>query len=121
MSSIAATAAVGLVPGSVPAAKSFSAAPKPTSNVFVVNGKAFHFTLFGSGIDPSSIGDFNGQVGVADVQGVGTATYADGYYRAASLRYRHALYERDIRWFRRGDPQGCLCAGLTLSLSMRSV
>jgi hypothetical protein len=50
----------------------------PTSNTTVLNGLAFHFTPFEpAGNDPSSIGDFNGLVGVADVQGTGTATYPD--------------------------------------------
>jgi hypothetical protein len=77
MGSIAATAAVGLVPRSV-LAKPSSAAPKPTSNTVTINGVDFHFTNFGTGIDPSSITDFNGKVGVADVQGTGTATNPDG-------------------------------------------
>jgi hypothetical protein len=92
MSSIAATAAVGLVPGSVLAARRPSSAPpKPISNLVVLNGLGFHFTAFGPGIDPSSIGDFNGQVGVADVQGTGTATYADG-------STERLLFDTDMRF-----------------------
>jgi hypothetical protein len=92
MSSIAATAAVGLVPGSVLAARRPSSAPpKPTSNLTVLNGLGFHFTNFGPGIDPSSIGDFKGQVGVADVQGTGTATYADG-------STERLLFDTDMRF-----------------------
>lgn len=70
-------AAVGasLLPSSVLAAKPVSSAPKPTANTVF---DAFHVTFFGPGVDPSSIGDFNGFVGVADVQGTGTATNADG-------------------------------------------
>jgi len=64
-----------LLPTSVLAAKPSSSAPKPTSNTVF---DTFHVTFFGSGIDPSSIGDFNGFVGVADVQGTGTATNPDG-------------------------------------------
>jgi hypothetical protein len=53
-------------------------APKPTANVMSLNGLDFHVTFFGPGVDPSSIGDFNGFVGVAQVQGTGTGTTADG-------------------------------------------
>ncbi len=60
------------------AAKLSNAAPRPTANTFTLAGKTFHLTLFGPGIDPSSIYDFNGFVGVAEVQGTGTATNPDG-------------------------------------------
>ena len=82
---------LGLVPGSVLARKPFSAPPKPTSNTVTLNGVTFHFTNFGPGIDPSSIGDFNGQVGVADVQGTGTATYPD-------RRPETLLFDTDMRF-----------------------
>ena len=91
ITSIAATAAVGLVPGSVLARAPYSAPPMPTSNLTVVDGVGFHFTSFGPGIDPSSIGDFNGQVGVADVRGVGTATYSDG-------STERLLFDTDMRF-----------------------
>jgi hypothetical protein len=52
--------------------------PKPTTNVLSLGGLDFHLTSFGPGVDPSSITDFNGFVGVADVQGTGTATNPDG-------------------------------------------
>jgi hypothetical protein len=53
-------------------------APKPTANVMSLNGLDFHVTFFAPGVDPSSIGDFNGFVGVAQVQGTGTGTNPDG-------------------------------------------
>lgn len=68
----------GLLPTSVLAAKSADATPKPTSNTVTLNGVIFSLTFFGPGLDASSIGDFNGFVGVADVQGTGTATNPDG-------------------------------------------
>jgi hypothetical protein len=52
--------------------------PNPTANKFELNGVTFSLTFFGPGLDPSSITDFNGFVGVADVQGTGTATNPDG-------------------------------------------
>jgi hypothetical protein len=55
-----------------------NADPKPTTSVFSLNGLDFHLTFFGPGLDPSVITDFNGFVGVADVQGTGTATNPDG-------------------------------------------
>jgi len=68
---------VSLLPTSVLAAKPTSSAPKPTANVTNVFGTDFHVTFFGPSVDPSSIGDFNGFVGVAQVQGTGTATNPD--------------------------------------------
>ena len=68
-----------------------NAAPKPTANVFSLNGVDFHLTFFGPGIDPSSIGDFNGFVGVADVQGTGTAKNPDG-------STEELLFDTDMRF-----------------------
>jgi hypothetical protein len=65
----------GLLPSSVLAAKPSNPMPRPTINTSL---GAFHFTFFGPGLDPSSIWDFNGFVGVADVQGTGTGTNPDG-------------------------------------------
>ena len=73
-----AAAGAGLIPALAHAAKPSNAAPLPTSNTVVVGGQTFHVTFFGPGVDPSSINDFNGKVGVADVQGTGTATNPDG-------------------------------------------
>jgi hypothetical protein len=58
--------------------KGNTSAPKPTTNISSLNGVDFHLTFFGPGLDPSSITDFNGFVGVADVQGTGLATKPDG-------------------------------------------
>src|SRR5437773_1248233 len=71
--------------------KPSNAAPKPTTNTTNVNGTDFHVTFFGPGVDPSSIGDFNGFVGVAQVQGAGTATNPDG--SSESL-----LFDTDMRF-----------------------
>ena len=73
-----AAAGAGLFPATVLAGKASNAAPKPTTNATNVAGVDFHFTFFGPDIDPSSIWDFNGFVGVADVQGTGKATNPDG-------------------------------------------
>jgi hypothetical protein len=68
----------GLIPWATFAAKPSNSAPKPTLNTSNVGGVDFAFDFFGPGVDPSSITDFNGFVGVADVQGTGTATNPDG-------------------------------------------
>jgi hypothetical protein len=68
-----------------------NAAPKPTTNVVDLNGTDFHLTFFGPGIDPSTIADFNGFVGVADVQGTGTATNPDG-------STEQLLFDTDMRF-----------------------
>ena len=72
-----ATVGTALLPATVLAAKG-SSDPKPTTNQITLGGVTFSLTFFGPGIDPSSIADFNGFVGVADVQGTGTATNPDG-------------------------------------------
>ena len=68
----------GLVPSIALAAKPANSAPKPSTNAVTINGQTFHFTFFGPGVDATSIADFNGFVGVADVRGNGTATNPDG-------------------------------------------
>lgn len=68
----------GLFPATVLAGKPANSAPKPTATKQTINGVTFSLTFFGDGMDPSSISDFNGFVGVADVQGTGTATNPDG-------------------------------------------
>ena len=67
--------------------------PEPTNNTVVINGVAFHFTAFGPGVDPSSITDFKGLVGVADVQGTGTATNPDGSTETL-------LFDTDMRFMK---------------------
>lgn len=73
-----AAAGAGLISGRALAAKPFNAAPTPTPNTTTVGGVPFHFVFFGPGVDPSSINDFNGFIGVADVQGTGIGTNPDG-------------------------------------------
>ncbi len=69
----------GLLWPAAASAGSFSIAPpRPTPATTTVNGVAFHFVPFGPGVDPSSITDFKGFVGVADVRGTGTARNPDG-------------------------------------------
>ena len=68
-----------------------NAAPKPTTNVTSLNGVDFHLTFFAPGLDPSSITDFNGFIGVADVRGTGTATNPDGSQEAL-------LFDTDMRF-----------------------
>jgi hypothetical protein len=68
-------------------------APKPTTATTTVNGVAFHFDFFGPGVDPSSITDFNGFVGVADVRGKGTATNPDGSTETL-------LFDTDMRFMK---------------------
>ena len=74
----AATVGAGLLrPVAALAAQPFNASPKPTTNVLTLGGIDFHVTPFATGVDPSSITDFNGFVGVAQVQGAGTGTNPD--------------------------------------------
>jgi hypothetical protein len=70
-----------------------SSAPRPTTATTTINGVAFHFTSFGPGVDPSSITDFKGFVGVADVRGSGTATNPDGSVETL-------LFDTDMRFMK---------------------
>ena len=93
-----AAAATGITVGSSllwPAAGSAAAhpnrAPKPTVATLKVNGITFHVSSFGPGMDPSSITDFKGFVGVADVRGKGIATHPNG-------RTETLLFDTDMRF-----------------------
>ena len=88
-----ATLGTGLFPTNVLAAKAPNAAPKPTSNQITLNGVTFSLTFFGPGIDPSSIGDFNGFVGVGEFAG-GTGKDQTGktLYWGADVRFMDGEY-----------------------------
>jgi hypothetical protein len=95
-----AAAATGVTVGSGlvwPAAASATAgsnrAPKPTTAKLVINGITFHVASFGAGMDPSSITDFKGLVGVADVRGKGIARHPDG-------RVETLLFDTDMRFMK---------------------
>src|ERR1700694_3172126 len=68
-----------------------NATPKPTANTVTIGGVAFSLTFFGPGVDASSIWDFNGQVGVAQVQGTGHAQNPDGSEETL-------LFDTDVRF-----------------------
>jgi hypothetical protein len=65
--------------------------PRPTTAIFTVNGVTFHNVFPGPGVDPSSITDFRGLVGAADVQGTGTARNPDGSVETL-------LFDTDMRF-----------------------
>lgn len=67
--------------------------PKPTTAILTVNGINFHASSFGPTADPSSITDFKGFVGVADVRGKGTARHSDG-------RVETLLFDTDMRFMK---------------------
>ena len=82
----------GLLWPAAASAGSFSVAPpRPTPATTTVNGVDFHFVSFGPGVDPSSITDFKGLVGVADVRGTGTARNPDGSVETL-------LFDTDMRF-----------------------
>ena len=68
-------------------------APRPTTATTTINGVTFHFDSFGPGVDPSSITDFKGFVGVADVRGKGTARNPDGSVETL-------LFDTDMRFMK---------------------
>jgi len=68
-------------------------APKPTTEKLTINGITFHASSFGPGRDPSSITDFKGFVGVADVRGKGIAKHPNG-------RVETLLFDTDMRFMK---------------------
>jgi hypothetical protein len=86
-----AAVSTGLFPVEALARKPANADPKPTAQTVTLGGVTFHLSFFGPRVDPSSIGDFNGFVGVADVQGTGTATNPDG-------STENLLFDTDMRF-----------------------
>jgi len=66
-------------------------APKPTTGVTTIEGVDFHVTSFAAGVDPSSITDFKGLVGVAEVQGTGLARNRNGSVETL-------LFDTDMRF-----------------------
>jgi hypothetical protein len=81
-----------LAPGRL-AAKTGNAAPNPIPGGIIVGGQQFHVFLFGPRAMPATINDFNGFVGVADVQGTGTATNPDGSTETL-------LFDTDMRFMK---------------------
>jgi hypothetical protein len=67
--------------------------PRPTTATTTIGGVDFHFTFFGPTTDPSSITDFKGLVGVADVRGHGTARHRSG-------RTERLLFDTDMRFMK---------------------
>ena len=66
--------------------------PIPGGTQFLAPGNTEVFHVFAPGAgEPNTITDFNGFVGVADVQGTGTATYPDGSKETL-------LYDTDMRF-----------------------
>ena len=92
----AAGAVVGasvLGPGTAFAAKPRNATPKPIPGGVTIGGVTFHVLFFGPDQMPATITDFNGFVGVAQVQGTGTGTKPDGTTETL-------LYDTDMRFMK---------------------
>ena len=70
-----------------------NATPKPIPDGLDIAGITFHVYPFGRDTEPSVITDFNGFVGVAQVQGTGTATNPDGSTETL-------LYDTDMRFMK---------------------
>jgi len=51
-----------------------NAAPRPIPGGIKVGTELFHVFLIGHGVEPSTITDFHGTIGAAEVQGTGTGT-----------------------------------------------
>jgi hypothetical protein len=88
-----ATLGSGLLSPAAALAGSSQPAPKPTTAINTIGGIDFHFTFFGPGVDPTSITDFKGQVGVADVRGTGTARNPNGTVETL-------LFDTDMRFMK---------------------
>ena len=87
--------ASALSPTRLLASKAVNATPRPIPNGIKPdpNGPLFHVFFFGPGQEPATITDFNGLVGVADVQGTGTATNPDGSTETL-------LFDTDMRFMK---------------------
>jgi len=69
-----------------------SSDPNPIPGGIVVGGQLFHVFLLGEGNEPSTITDFKGFVGVADVQGTGTGIdIGTGHHETLN-------YDTDVRF-----------------------
>jgi hypothetical protein len=83
----------GLIPANVLAGKpSTDLTPKPTTQQVMLGGVTFSLSFFGPGVDPSSITDFNGFVGVADVQGTGTTNTGETLLFDTDMRFMSGVY-----------------------------
>ena len=89
-----AVAASDLIGTTAALAASGSAAPKPIPGGFTIGGVQFHVFFPGFGVENSSITDFNGAIGFADVQGTGTGT------DRASGQSETLLFDSDMRFMR---------------------
>lgn len=91
---VGAALATGVLwPATGSAAPLSNPAPRVSPNTTTLGGIAFHFVPFGPGADSSSITDFNGFVGVADVRGTGTGTNPDGTTETL-------LFDTDMRFMK---------------------
>jgi hypothetical protein len=88
VAAVAMAGAAAVSPARMLAAKPFNATPNPIPNGFA---GPFHVYLLGRDQEPATIGDFNGFVGAADVQGNGTATNPDGSQETL-------LFDTDMRF-----------------------
>jgi hypothetical protein len=86
-----ATIGAGLLPASV-LASTGSSAPKPTTQQVTLGGLTFSLAFFGPGLDPSSITDFNGFVGVAEVQGTGKTNTGETLLFDTDMRFMSGVY-----------------------------
>jgi len=82
-----------LGPGAVAAPLKKNATPKPIPGGLEFGGITFHVYPFGRDQEPSVITDFNGFVGVAQVQGTGVGTNPDGTTETL-------LYDTDMRFMK---------------------
>jgi hypothetical protein len=80
-----------LQPAAALAAPRTDSSPNPSAHKETLAGVTFSLTFPTPGADPSSITDFKGFVGFADVQGTGTATYANGSKETL-------VYDTDMRF-----------------------
>jgi hypothetical protein len=90
-STAGATGALLLQPAAALAAPRTDSTPNPSAHKETLGDVTFSLTFPTPGADPSSITDFKGFVGFADVQGTGTATYANGSKETL-------VYDTDMRF-----------------------
>jgi hypothetical protein len=90
---VGAAIGTGVLAPAALAAKPTDPSPRPIPGGFTLDDTTFHIFGFGPGQEPSAITDFNGFVGVCDVQGTGVATNPDGSTETL-------LFDTDMRFMK---------------------
>lgn len=79
------------LPSVVHASAPGAGTPRPVSGT--LDGTPFHIFLPGPGAEPSTIGDFNGFVAIADIVGTGVGTGGSNLTFDADMRFMSGVFQ----------------------------